>query len=233
MKTIVLEGIGEVTLRKSRLAKRLILKVDQAGRPVVTIPIYAPYHVAEMFARKHQDWFRQNLPAERDAPIRDGMAIGKRHHVKFVTSSTNKVSARVGNTKIIITHPQALNYTERSVQNEALKGATRALRRQAEAVLPGMLHRLAQAHGYSYNEIRIKSVRTRWGSCSSGKIINLSIWLMQLPEPLTEYVLCHELAHLKHLNHSSAFWRAVELMIPNYKQRRKQLKEYSPRLMQT
>lgn len=232
MKTIFIENIGEVTLRKSRLAKRLILKINQAGNPVVTIPSYAPYYVAENFARKHTDWFRQNLPKQVGV-IHNGTLIGKQHRVQFVASHDKKLNARVSNFKILITHPPAYNYTDEPVQKEAQKGAIRALRREAEATLPGMLHSLAKEHNYSYREVRIKSVQTRWGSCSSNKIINLSIWLMQLPEALTEYVLCHELAHLHNMNHSAKFWEEVARMIPDYKLRRKQLKSYSPRLLLT
>lgn len=233
MRTVQLDEVGEVELRKSSRAKRLILKIDQSGKPIVTMPVYVPYHIAANFARNHRAWLLEHLPKDQNFKIYDGMPIGKTHIIKFVASNTHsKPSAQVRGERVTISYPESMQSTDASVQAEASKGAARALRRQAEQQLPALLHQLARQHGYSYREIRIKAVRTRWGSCSSGKIINLSIWLMQLPEPLIEYVLCHELAHLEHLNHSQSFWQAVEAMVPDYRARRKELKQYSPRLMQ-
>lgn len=233
MKTIQIEGVGEVVIKKSRRTGRLILKINHVGQPTVTIPAYAPYAVGEAFARKHRSWYLQHLPATQAALIENGTQVGKHHTIRFASSDEIlKPSIRVANTTITIKHPAGLPASTPAVQAAAQTGAARALRRQAETVLPSWLSRLAKAYGYSYREIRIKKVHTRWGSCSSNKIINLSIWLMQLPDPLIEYVLCHELTHLNHLNHSPAFWAELARMVPDYKERRKQLKAYRPALLQ-
>ena len=77
-----------------------------------------------------------------------------------------------------------------------------------------------------FNMVRIKNVKTIWGSCSSKKNLNFNFKLFFLPEALIDYVFVHELAHLKHMNHSKAFWSEVEKQIPDYKQRREELKRY-------
>ena len=77
-----------------------------------------------------------------------------------------------------------------------------------------------------FNMVRIKNVKTIWGSCSSKNNLNFNFKLFFLPEALIDYVFVHELAHLKHMNHSKAFWSEVEKQIPDYKKRREELKRY-------
>lgn len=229
MKTITIESVGEVVIRKSSRAKRIILKINSDGSPSVTIPRLAPYIVGERFARQHADWFIKNKSLRPSLIIFDGKKIGNTHTITFVTGKS--LGSRVARTTITVTVPSGLNQKSPVVQAEAKKAAIRALRRQAEQTLPGMVHTLAQKHGYSYNEVRIKAVQTRWGSCSSGRIINLSVWLMQVPSELIEYVICHELTHLHHMHHQAAFWEELATMIPDYKARRKALKSYRPQLI--
>ena len=80
--------------------------------------------------------------------------------------------------------------------------------------------------GILINAIRVKKVKTRWGSCSSKSNINLSLYLMLLSDDLIDYVILHELAHIKHQNHSAAFWNHLEDLLPGSKQLDKALNGY-------
>ncbi|GHV60657.1 hypothetical protein FACS1894182_15350 [Bacteroidia bacterium] len=80
------------------------------------------------------------------------------------------------------------------------------LRIRAKQYLPAELQRLSELHGFRYTQVKIRKSKTRWGSCSSKGIINLSFYLMLLPSHLIEYVLLHELCHTVEMNHSIAFW---------------------------
>lgn len=102
------------------------------------------------------------------------------------------------------------------------------LSKQAHECLPYRLEFLAQKHHYKYNKCRLSHANTRWGSCSSNRTISLNIGLMQVPEPLRDYVILHELAHLNHMDHSPAFWAEVAEHDPRYKDHRKKLKHFSP-----
>ena len=84
------------------------------------------------------------------------------------------------------------------------------LRIRAKLYLPTEIQRLAQQHGFQYKQIKIRKSKTRWGSCSSKGIINLSFYLMLLPSHLIEYVLLHELCHTRVMNHSAAFWALLD-----------------------
>lgn len=231
MKTITIGGVGEVELKKSARAKRVILKINTKGRPTVTIPHYVPYVYGEKFARQHAQWFVDHLTSKETALIDEGKKVGRSHSVHIIYKPIQDPSSQVRNRRIIINVPFDMKIEDPKVQTEAAKACRRALKKEAEEFLPGRLYNLARQFGYSYSEVRIKTVYTRWGSCSANKIINLSVWLMQLPDDLITYVLCHELTHLNHLHHQSEFWQELAALLPDYKVRLKALKEYQPQLM--
>lgn len=77
--------------------------------------------------------------------------------------------------------------------------------------------------GFSYNSVRLKYLKSRWGSCSGKRNINLSLRLLLLPDEIRDYVIIHELAHLREMNHSKAFWSLVEQHDPNYREHEKWL----------
>ena len=100
------------------------------------------------------------------------------------------------------------------------------LRRQAKAYLPRRLAELAAQHGFSYNQVRIKHNVSNWGSCSVKKNINLNLNLMRLPAELQDYVMLHELCHLKYMNHGKEFHALLESVCPNHKELRRQLRDF-------
>lgn len=102
------------------------------------------------------------------------------------------------------------------------------LMKKAREYLPYRLEFFAKKYGYSYEKCRLSHANTRWGSCSSRRTISLNIGLMNVPEVLRDYVILHELAHLNHMDHSSAFWEEVSEHDPNYREHRRKLKGFSP-----
>ena len=94
-----------------------------------------------------------------------------------------------------------------------------ALRRQAQAVLPGKVAAYARRMGVTPASVRITSARTRFGSCSAKNGLCFSWRLMQYPEAAVDYVVVHELAHIRHHDHSPAFYAFVAQFLPDYRQR--------------
>jgi predicted metal-dependent hydrolase len=86
------------------------------------------------------------------------------------------------------------------------------------------VEKYAAIMGVFPEHVSINSAKTRFGSCSSKKRLNFSCRLMTYDERAIDYVVVHELAHLKHLNHSKDFWAFVEKFMPDYKERKKLLK---------
>ncbi|HMB66182.1 MAG TPA: M48 family metallopeptidase [Patescibacteria group bacterium] len=81
-------------------------------------------------------------------------------------------------------------------------------------------------YGFPVHRVSIRDQRTRWGSCSSKGNLNFSYKLIKLPEHLCDYVIVHELCHLREMNHSVDFWRLVEKVIPDHTERRKELRNW-------
>lgn len=102
------------------------------------------------------------------------------------------------------------------------------LKKKAKEYLPYRLEYYAKLYGYSYSKCRISHANTRWGSCSPDRVISLNPGLMNVPEPLRDYVILHELAHLNHMDHSKRFWAEVASHDKNYKAHEKKLKLFSP-----
>ena len=121
-------------------------------------------------------------------------------------------------------HVQRLNELKKNYQ--ALTPSQNINRNQAKTVLIHTLDALAEKYEFTYNRVFIKNQKTLWGSCSHKNNINLNVKLILLPEQLREYIILHELVHLKVKNHSPAFWKELSRYCPDYKFRRKELRKY-------
>jgi predicted metal-dependent hydrolase len=102
-------------------------------------------------------------------------------------------------------------------------GVERWLRKQADTVVKEIAVKYSLKIGVRYKILRLRSARTRWGSCSPGGTLNLNWKLIMFPPPVIEYVVIHELCHLKELNHSKSFWELVEVHCPDWRIHRKWL----------
>lgn len=99
-------------------------------------------------------------------------------------------------------------------------------RKKARAQLEARAAYYADRMGVTYNRISIRAAKTRWGSCSAEGNLNFHWKLILMPPDVLDYVVVHELAHRKEMNHSSRFWAEVERILPDYRRSRKWLKEY-------
>lgn len=103
-------------------------------------------------------------------------------------------------------------------------------RAAAAATLPSRLLALADAHGLRVSRVSIRNQRTRWGACGRDGHITLNWRLVLMPDAVRDYVLIHELMHLRRLDHSPAFWRLVEAACPEYRDARRWLRAHGPSL---
>ncbi len=226
-KTVELPDIGPVELVKNRRSRSVKISLQPSGAIRVSLPTWAPYQVAIQFALSRKDWIHEH----RHSPgmLEPGQTIGKNHSLYFVAKpGTDTPNVQIRNQEITVTHPVQRDYSDPITQKTAQRGAMRALRTEAEELLPPRIRDLAAEHGFECNSISIRQLKARWGSCSSKADITLNLFLMQLPWSLIDYVLVHELCHTKHLHHGADFWAEFEAAMPDARKRRTQMRAYKP-----
>ena len=106
----------------------------------------------------------------------------------------------------------------------------KAMRARARAELPTRLFELAAAHGLEVAGVSIRDQRTRWGSCGRDGRISLNWRLVLMPASVRDYVLIHELMHLRRLDHSPKYWTLVEAACPGFRDARQWLRDHGPAL---
>jgi predicted metal-dependent hydrolase len=99
-------------------------------------------------------------------------------------------------------------------------------REQTRQITADLIQQYTTAYSFDVNQVRITSARTRWGSCSGKNNLNFTYRLSMAPLPIIDYVVVHELVHLKVRNHSPAFWNALAAIMPDYKEKRDWLKRH-------
>ncbi|MDO4163114.1 MAG: SprT family zinc-dependent metalloprotease [Bacteroides sp.] len=147
--------------------------------------------------------------------------------LRLVSGQREKFLSRSELGEMQIVCPPDADFSNADLQAWLHKVIEEALRRNAKIILPPRLYQLAMQHGLSYKSCKINSSSGRWGSCSARGSINLSYYLMLLPRHLIDYVLLHELAHTREMNHGERFWALLNKMTDGKAlQLREELKRY-------
>ncbi len=227
-KQFTLESIGTVTVYKRRGVRRINLRVS--GSVIkVTQPIWLPYSTGLNFAESQTAWITEQKAKTTRPQLKNGQLIGKRHTLYFKAGIKEKTT--VNDSQIIVTHSSLLDSTDSQVQSIAVSAIKRALKKEAEQLLPSRLKLMAETYGFKYESVRIRSMSSRWGSCTNNKTITLNCYLMMLPWSLIDYVLLHELTHTKHLHHGKSFWAAMKDIMPDTDKRKKELKNHQSQIL--
>lgn len=227
-KQFYFEDATPIKIFKRKSSRSLRLSITPKGEIRVSIPAWVSYQQGFSFAKSRELWIKNNQHVPNNL-LRQGNAIGKAHHLTFVADPlATKATSRVKSSEITIRYPSHLELTHSSVQSVAEAAGIRALRTQAEQLLPQRLALLAQKHAYQYRSVSVKLLKSRWGSCDQHKNIVLNLFLMQLPWDHIDYVLIHELIHTKVLRHGPVFWETFESVLPGAKRYRKSMRNYQP-----
>jgi len=116
-------------------------------------------------------------------------------------------------------------------QRQALDSSEMVDKVRAKKKLTNRIKQLALQHGFTYNRLTIRNQKTRWGSCSNKKNINLNVKLVLLPDDLSDYVILHELVHTKVQNHGKKFWAELDKHVRGGKVMAKRLRKYGVGLL--
>jgi hypothetical protein len=229
VKKVDVPGIGAVKLYKRKGSRAIRLSVNSAGEVRVSLPYWLPYDAGTKFALSKAGWIQSQLQERAATLLEHNQPIGKSHHLYFVGNDrAERVTTRVNGSEIRVTHPGYLATSDAGLQKAAERAAIRALRNQAEQLLPQRLRALAGARGFTYKSVYVKQLTGRWGSCDTDQNIVLNLFLVQLPWHLIDYVLLHELTHTRALHHGPDFWQEFERHLPHARALRREIKQYRP-----
>lgn len=227
-KTVELQGVGTVTLLKRSGNRSLRLSVTTSGVRV-SLPPWTPFSAGAAFALSNAAWIQQELGKLEQPLLESGQRIGKLHYLRFEqVLNGRQTTSRVSGTEVIVRLKQGETTLDAAVQKRAKLAAVRALKREAEQLLPPRLQAMASKHAKTYKSVGVKSLKRRWGSCDSHQAITLNLYLMELPWEYIDYVLCHELAHTVVMDHSDTFWKLLVGMEPRARLLSKQLRRHQP-----
>lgn len=221
IKQFEIDGIGKIRVQKRRGSRSMRIRISSDGTVTVGIPYWVPFRTAIDFARKQADWISKHRPETKF--IKHGQKIGETHTLFFIEKSVSKASLRVADSEVRIMVPHGANVSDLEIQKVAIRGAKKALEKQSH-LLTNQLAEYADNLNYRYNTSSCKFMKSKWGSCNSERHITLNYRLLDLPKHLVEYVIIHELVHLSHMNHSKEYWHEISMILPDYKERKRQLK---------
>ena len=197
----------EVRLRRNVRARRMVLRVSQAGSdPTLTLPPGVPLARAQAFLRDHEGWLRRHL-AERPAgaPVRAGSVLPFGDGTLTVAAIAGRAVRRSGD---VLGVPG-------DVAGQGVRVAA-WLREEARHACVAGVDRHAAALGLRPGRISVRDPRSRWGSCTSEGDLMFSWRLAMAPVAVLDYVVAHEVAHLAELNHSPRFWAVVRRLRPDF-----------------
>lgn len=222
------EEFGKITIRRSARASQVRLRVAPDGTLRASLPLYAPTFLVKRLIKNSRDELRQLLSqSQPETTYQQGMRVGKSHSI-MVEPTNGVLNVTRKGQLIIVRLPSTQAMSDSSVARAVRDVVISALRIEAKSYLPKRLAYLANKYGFHYAKVRFSHASGRWGSCSTQGTISLNIALMKLPFELIDYVLIHELAHTRHMNHSQEFWNEVAVGDPEYKLHRRALKVEAP-----
>jgi len=156
--------------------------------------------------------------------------LGEEYILEVRMSEARARSVGIVEDKLVVfIKPDA--YDESEVQKKAVfEALTSWYEKQAHIWIPRRVRYYREVMKESIGRIAIKNQKSRWGSCSSARNLNFNWRLVMAPLEVLDYVVVHELCHLKQMNHSAAFWAEVEKILPDYRERKKWLEDNAKEL---
>jgi predicted metal-dependent hydrolase len=211
--------IVSYTVRPAR--RRMSLNIDERGLRV-GLPRGMALSEVETFIRRHGEWVLTKLDEYGSRETRRQILL---HDGQRLPLLGGEVVLRIGAGNNRFRWYDSLLELQARPQASIDALTRRALQTKALEVFAQRLAYFAELGGYELPALSLSSARTRWGSCSSESGIRLNWRLIHLSLDLIDYVVCHELAHLRQMNHSPRFWSEVAKLCPDWQDRRQTLKQ--------
>ena len=222
-------------VRSPRRRKTIEVTVDEPGLVTVAVPVDTPQEQLEATVRRRAAWIIRHDGTTSAAPPPRRFVSGESlpylgRSVRLTVHRTDdpRVGIRFHHWQFDIDVPRNLRGEERLTKVRAAFEAW--YRERAAMKLPPRVERIASHLGVQPKEVLIRNQRRRWASCAPDGTLRFNWRAIMVPPALLDYVVAHELAHLRVRSHTSAYWSVVAQAIPDYRLRRQRLREVGPLL---
>jgi len=212
--------------RKARLKHRYIRIRDRQAR--VTAPRNTPFKTLHTFVAQHAEWIARQIQKSseytQDLTHADATVLwrGESYSVTIISGKTKRITFENGTARFTLPEPHDHEHLQALLWQHYKTHAPDHILPRLEAWTKTMnLHPV---------RVTFRRARSRWGSCSSRNTLSLNTQLMMLPDELIDYIIVHELAHIRYKNHGKDFWALVARYVPQYQEKRRQLRAYEAHL---
>jgi predicted metal-dependent hydrolase len=210
------------TLHRKRDQKHRYIRIKD-GKVIVTAAYMTPLYTIENFVKEKADWISKHLKKTNDKYDLVGHDaticwLGDKYSFTIEKSKKNYLLVEADMARFFLNEAPTHFLLLHTLQNHYKKHAP-------EHILP-KVEAWSLTMGLVPAKVSFRRAKTRWGSCSSRDTLSLNTYLMMLPDHLIDYIIVHELAHIRHKNHSKKFWSLTQKYIPDWKSRRKELRTY-------
>jgi predicted metal-dependent hydrolase len=206
-------------VRPSARARRLAVRVLPGGVVEIVVPRGTRPRTVERFVARHRRWIERTVELYRPAGGPPGDELPE--SIRFAATGESwalRYAPAEGPPRLLARGRSILLSGPRERPALLRHALQRFTMREAHAALGPWLARLSAATGLGFERLQIRRQRTRWGSCSRSGTISLNACLLFQPADVVHYLLLHELAHTRHMNHSRRFWRLVESFEPRWRE---------------
>lgn len=223
--------LGIIDVHPHVRARRITFRAKEGGVRATVPPGVTPGEV-----RKAVDELRPRLllllrKSPRTVIDWDYRLDGELFSLRLLPGEDGRFLSRNLDGEVQIICPKETDFSTEAIQQWLRRVVTEALRRRAKVLLPPRLRALSVAHGLPFRSVKVNSSMGRWGSCSGRGDINLSCHLLRLPARLVDYVLLHELAHTREMNHGPRFHALLDSLTGGReKSLLSELKRYKPEI---
>ena len=227
------DDFGNIMIFPNARARNISMRVKPDGVHV-TVPVGANLKQVMGVVESYRPRLLESFRKRTRRVIGDGFSIG---------SSLFRITVRRGKTMflslkceadggMVLLCPDDYDMESEKVQSVLERALLQTLKTSAAGILPRMVGELAASHGMKYSSVKVSTAKSRWGSCSSRGVISLSCYLLLLPEHLVRYVILHELAHTREMNHGPRFWALLDDMTGGRAHElRKEISGFSPGIL--
>lgn len=203
------KDFGKIHFVVRRSVRNITMRVKEDGLHVTTPPYRSITALLEAIA-PFRERLRNVCSEVKPKPFDLNFSIeAECFRLKLETSPLKNFTVSMRDETVVIACPAHADFTTDRVQTLVKNAVMRAMRKKAEEYLPPLVQYWSSLFDLPYNKVTISKARSRWGSCSSKRDISLSFYLMLLPAHLMDYVILHELAHTREMNHGPKFWELL------------------------